>query len=51
MAWRIPVNVNVEEGESKKKLFRSKNYLSGNLKCLFAYFVREYLECFDGRGA
>jgi hypothetical protein len=33
-AWRLPVNMNIEEGESKKQLYRSENYLSSSLKCL-----------------
>jgi hypothetical protein len=34
MAWRLPVNMNIEEGESKKQLYRSENYLSSSLKYL-----------------
>jgi hypothetical protein len=32
--WRLPVSKAIEKGESKKKLYRSKNCLSSSLKCL-----------------
>jgi hypothetical protein len=31
-AWRLLINMNIEQEESKKKLYRSKNYLSSSLK-------------------
>jgi hypothetical protein len=39
-AWRLPVNVNVEEGESKKQLLQIRELSFGQSE-VFAYFGKE----------